>query len=60
MSLTEDWTYGKTESGSHVGVVKTLSSQETTAIFHVNATNIQNQTKLLILATTYNATSKLS
>ena len=60
MSLTEDWTYGKTESGSHVGVVKTLLPQETNATFYVNATDIHNQTKVLILATTYNATSKLS
>ena len=58
MSLTAEPAYGKTEYGSHVGVVRTLVFSQTTAKFYVNGTNIQNLTQVIVLATVYNTTCK--
>lgn len=58
VSLTEDWAYGRSESGSHVGVVRTLAAGQTAASFYVNSTNVQNATKIVLLATTYDTTCK--
>ncbi len=53
VSLTAEYVYGRSASGSHVGVVFPIT-QETSTSFYVNTTHIDNTTQAVILAAAYN------
>ena len=54
VSLKEQWTYGESETGTHVGVVKILSTEQTVTTFYLNVSTILNPTQMVVLATGYN------